>query len=120
MRRWGHTHSAAAGLVGGLLLMRNGWLVLAAVLLAAVAGWWAHALRAQLGSGIRAGGSLLAARVATEHERARRVRAGARLAYERARMSGAERQRRENEAYWRGVADGTPTQMRARSGRSGA
>ena len=108
MKRWGHVHSAAAGLVGGLIVMQNGWLILAAVVLAAVAGWWAHALRGRIGGAVRTAGSIVSARAATELERGKRVRAARRRDLEQARDRRADREKRETEAYWKGVRDGTP------------
>ena len=108
MKRWGHAHSAATGLVGGLIVMQNGWLILAAVVLAAVAGWWAHALRGRIGAGIHAGSEILGARAKTELERAKRVRAARRRDLEQARDRRADREKRETASYWKGVRDGTP------------
>lgn len=62
--RWGHTHSVATGFIGGLLLAANGWLILAALLLAGLVGWWAHALRYKIVSVSRSFAALVNDRLA--------------------------------------------------------
>ena len=101
MKRWGHSHSVVSGFVGGLLLMANGWLILAALLLCVLAGWWAHALRKQIGTSLHTAGALMRERVKTERSRRR-------LNLETARDRRADREKRETAAYWRGARDATP------------
>ncbi len=107
MRRWGHPHTAVTGFAGGLLLLRNGWLILAALALVFAAGWLAHSFRDRLGAAIRSGSSLLHARAQTELERGKRVRAARRRDLEQARDRRLEREKRENARYWNGVRDGS-------------
>jgi len=106
VRRYTHGHSLALGVLLCLLVQRNGWLVLICALLVFVAGWVAHSIRARIGRGARALGGLVAARVETERERRRAVRAGTRLKVEKARELRSDREKRERKAYMMGAIDG--------------
>ena len=106
MRRYTHGHSLALGALLCLLVQRNGWLVLFCALLVFVAGWVAHSIRARIGRGARAVGGLVAARVETERERRRAVRAGTRLKVEKARAIRADVEKKVRHAYVLGAIDG--------------
>jgi hypothetical protein len=102
MRRFGHTHSLALGAVLALLIQRNGWLVLVGALLLFAAGVVAGRSWLGIKQGAHAAGSLLAARLATEVERQKNIKAGTMV-----KVRGVRAKRSELDAeYRRGVIDG--------------
>ena len=106
MTRWTHAHTAVGAFAGALIVERNGWLIVAGLAAMFVAGWVARGARVQIGRGVHAVSGLVSARVETERERRRAVRAGTRLKVEKARELRSDREKRERKAYMMGAIDG--------------
>ena len=102
MRRFSHGHSLLLGAVLALLIQHNGWLVLVGALLLFAAGIVAGRSWLGIKRGVNATGSLLAARVDTERERAGAIRATRRVRLAAARAS----RDKLDQAYKRGDIDG--------------
>lgn len=111
MRRWGHGHSVAAGVIVGLAADHNTLILAAGCFLGGVA---VTLLARHLRRGLYLGRELVAAKI-------RREEASARSLLERAdhHLLKVDEQKRERDrSYWQGARDGAnPVMNRIRSSR---
>ena len=108
-RQWTHVHSVAVGAIVGVSATQHGWLIFGAGVLVGASVVYAirygrRAARVTGQAGLTVG-HLLAARVETEHERARGIRAASRLKVEKARALRAEVEKKTRSAYVQGRID---------------